>query len=450
MRLFRSIPTTPLEDWVYQKIGGHQKSFDRKAIEDYQLFMLNEVIKRAREKSSFYRQKLTKTPQSLSSLKDLALFPFTTADDIRNSALSLVCVSQSEIQRVVTLDTSGTTGKPKRIYFTKLDQDLTIDFFKYGMSVFTNIDDRVLILLPYETPGSVGDLLAKGLRRLGAKPIPYGLVFDPKEVLETIQDQKATVLVGAPTHVLALARFSQHSIKDYPHHPKKVLLSTDYLSPSIMQAIEAVWGCKVYNHYGMTEMGLGGGVDCQARVGYHYREADLYIEIIDPQTGELLPEGQTGEIVFTTLTRAGMPLIRYRSGDLSRILPKKCPCKTELKTLAYIRSRISSQIVLDQTKDHRLSIADLDDALFKIESIANFSARLIGDLHKSTLELEMVIIPNTKADWRTQVEESLDHIPAIKQTMQINRLSMNINGRIYQPASGGSLAKRIIVDQRSR
>ena len=92
---------------------------------------------------------------------------------------------------------------------------------------------------------------------------------------------------------------------------KSVLLTTDYVPEAIVEFVERLWRCTVYNHYGMTEMGLGGGVECQARRGYHLREADLYFEIVNPQTEMPVVEGETGEVVFTTLTRRGMPLIRY-------------------------------------------------------------------------------------------------------------------------------------------
>ena len=96
----------------------------------------------------------------------------------------------------------------------------------------------------------------------------------------------------------------------------------------------------------MTEMGLGGGVQCSARQGYHLREADLYFEIVDPHSGEPLPEGELGEVVFTTLTREGMPLIRYRTGDLSRFLPGQCPCGTLLRSMESIRQRVAGNLEL--------------------------------------------------------------------------------------------------------
>ena len=120
------------------------------------------------------------------------------------------------------------------------------------------------------------------------------------------------------------------------------------MSPAaIVKGLQEIWDCAVYNHYGTTEMGLGGGVECAARRGYHLREADLYFEIIDPLTGGILEdERRYGEIVVTTLTRHGMPLIRYRTGDRSRFIPGNCLCGTLLNTLEKVSGRFGGLIHL--------------------------------------------------------------------------------------------------------
>ena len=177
---------------------------------------------------------------------------------------------------MVTLDTSGTTGNPKRLFFTRADQELTIDFFHRGMTTFTDAGDRVLILLPGQTPGSVGDLLATALHRFDAVPIKYGPVVDPDDVLRVIRREAISVLVGVPVHLLALAR------RDPTLQIKSVLFATDHVPDPIRAELERAWGCQTYDHYGMTEMGLGGGVECAARRGYHLREADLLFEIVNP------------------------------------------------------------------------------------------------------------------------------------------------------------------------
>ncbi|HPV07314.1 MAG TPA: AMP-binding protein [Aggregatilineales bacterium] len=362
---------TPLEPWIARKAGLERLT--RAELEAYQLARLQETLRLVRERSPFYRQHLAGCPTTLGSLADLSALPFTTADDIRQNPLRFLCVSQSEVERVVTLPTSGTTGTPKRIFFSRADQELTLDFFHIGMSTFTRPGDRVLILLPVARRGSVGDLLADALERMGAHGIRHGPVQDVAETLTTLFDEGANVVVGVPTQVLALVRAP--AARRFPTAPiESVLLSMDHVPASIVSALEQAWPCTVYNHYGMTEMGLGGGVDCEARRGYHLREADLYVEIVDPQTGEPVPDGQPGEVVFTTLTRHAMPLLRYRTGDISRFLPGACPCGTCLKTLAHVRSRVRGIIPLGAGTS--ISIAELDEVIFCFDKVLDFTATL--------------------------------------------------------------------------
>ncbi len=384
---------TPLDPWIQHKL-------DQADLAEYQLRRLNETLRLVTTRSRFYRQRLANNPLALTTLDDLTRLPLTSAEDVRADPLAFVCVSQDDIQRVVTLDeanfplttltTSGTTGQPKRLYFTHDDQELTIDFFHIGMSTFTAPGDRVLILLPGDTPGSVGDLLATALTRLGAIPIKHGPMRDATATLDVLQRDKIDVIVGVPTHVLALARQPQA-----PHvRLKSVLLSTDHVPQAVKRVIEQKFDCEVYNHYGMTEMGLGGGVDCEARRGYHLREADLLFEIIDPVSGERVPDGEYGEVVFTTLTRRGMPLIRYRTGDVSRFLTEPCPCGTRLKTLERITHRLSGRVAIGS---QYLTMADLDEVVFGIDGVLNFTATMLNESGRDCLHLGVKITEDQPA-----------------------------------------------------
>jgi len=201
-------------------------------------------------------------------------------------------------------------------------------------------------------------------------------VRDLEETLRCMCENQVNCLVGVPTQVLALARFQQSHQKTFPLRMKSVLLSTDYVPEAIASTIESAWSCVVFNHYGMTEMGLGGGVFCEGNYGYHLREADMYFEIVDPVTGQPLPDGETGEVVFTTLTRQGMPLIRYRTGDRSRFLPGTCPCGSELKSLEKISGRIRHEFEIGG-KPCRIS--DLDEVLFPIPGLINYRLTISGE-----------------------------------------------------------------------
>jgi phenylacetate-coenzyme A ligase PaaK-like adenylate-forming protein len=450
------VKLTPLEAWIGNKIGVGPRLPLRSELQACQLERLNQTIRLAGENSRFYAQRLAGLPAELSCLEDFARFPLTSADELRQAGLQLLCVSQSQVERIVTLDTSGTTGSPKRIYFTRPDQELTIDFFQHGMSTFTRSGDRVMILLPHERPGSVGDLLSLGLKRLGAAPVRYGPVRDPEQALFIMQAERVNILVGAPVNVLTLARFWEAHKQAAWIKPQQVLLSTDHVPQAIVNALEEIWGCKVYNHYGMTEMGLGGGVECQARRGYHLREADLYFEIVDSHTGQVLPDGEMGEVVFTTLTRQGMPLIRYRTGDLSHFIPGPCACGTVLHTLEKVAHRLDGKVVFRNsanvnqvsTDGLALYMADLDETLFPIRELLNFSACLIQQDGRDCLTLKTIVLPGAAENVEQRVLQRLATIPAIRTAQQVAGLELCVQVQAFEIANAGSLAKRVILDRR--
>jgi phenylacetate-CoA ligase len=180
--------------------------------------------------------------------------------------LEFLCISQSEVERVVTIRSSGTTGQPKRVFFNRADLDSTVDFFQHGMSTLIEAGQRVFILMPGRSPGSVGDLLIDGLGRMGATRIVDGPVRDADAALDQILAHQSHCLVGIPVQVLSLVRHPKSLCIPYGSI-RSVLLSTDYVPESIVDNIERTWGCTVYQHYGMTEMGYGGGVECSAHEG---------------------------------------------------------------------------------------------------------------------------------------------------------------------------------------
>jgi len=149
---------------------------------------------------------------------------------------------------------------------------------------------------------------------------------------------------------------------------RSLLLSADYVPDAIAKRLASLWGCKVFEHYGMTEMCFGGGVFCDNLAGYHMREADLYFEIIS-EDGKTLPDGEYGEIVFTTLTRTGMPLVRYRTGDYGRFKKQRCECSGELKLMEKIRRRMDGGVSLGGRDFY---ISDFDEMLFSCDKIVDY------------------------------------------------------------------------------
>lgn len=319
-----------LDQWINEKMSAAGiDGLENLAV--YQLERINSTLEHACQNSLHYRTRIGR--KKLSSLQELSQIPFTSPSDLQTDPYGMLCVHPNEVARIVTLNTSGSTGPSKRVFFTEKDLELCRDFFHYGMQCLVNAKDTVGILFPHETPASVGDQLIKGLERLGSSTVPlYSLSSD--DVLANIETHGITSLAGMPGQMSLLA-------EKFPHikSVKTVLLSADFVSDKVRNTILQAWGSEVFEHYGMTEMGLGCAVSCEHQLGYHVREADLYLEIIDPISGRPLPDGEWGEIVFTSLTRVGMPFIRYRTGDISRWKTERCSCGSKLRLLDYIQDR---------------------------------------------------------------------------------------------------------------
>lgn len=418
------VATTSLEGWIARRLGASEFALTREALARRQLQAIQETVVWARGHSRFYAQRLAGismgAPRSLGEFSEL---PFTSPADLAEHAAEFLCVSQEEISRVVTLNSSGTTGAPKRIFFTTADQEMALDFFAHGVAAIAAPGDRMLIALPGEREGSVGYQLAKGIARAGVVPIPHGLSVDPVRTLAHMEQVKATSIIGLPVQMLALAMDGDTLGASAMRRLRSIVLCSDHVPRSLVQTLQSRSGAEVFEHYGMTEMGLGGGVDCKAHMGYHLREADLYFEIVDPATGAPLPDGETGEVVFTSLHRTGMPLIRYRTGDVSRFLPGPCGCGTLLKRLERVQGRIDGSICLGT--QGALNIVMLDEALFAIAGLLDFSAAYLQGA-PSRLLLTIYAPAINASRLIAAAAEAVRALPAIRMSCESGELQIDV------------------------
>lgn len=385
--------TTPLDDRL-AVVHGLSPGFGRAELEALQFARLNATIDHARRHSPFYRSRNDWPDGPIRDRADLARLPFTTAADLARADPPLVAVSQSEIERIVTLPTSGTSGPPKRVWFTPEDREATLDFFRHGMALFTRPGDRVVVAFPAERPGGVGDGLAAALARLGATPVIAPGEATPADLVDLLRRSGARVAAGPPVRLLAAARVSAAD-GGAPIRLDAVLVSSDRASASLRRGLERAWGCAVHDHWGMTETGYGGAVECVAHAGLHVREADLLVEVVDPATGAPLAFGASGEIVVSTLGRRAMPLLRYRTGDRGRLIDAPCACGSRLLRLSGLEGRIDGDVIL--AGGLRLSMPQLDEIVFAVDGVCDFSAQSI-DGEPATLRLSVAAVGRSKGE----------------------------------------------------
>ncbi len=371
-----------LDGWMAQKFGIAPEQLTREIIEQRQLQELNRLLSWCAENSSYYKD----YPQQFSSLEELAALPFLTGEDIIRQGNRMVCVSQSEISRVVTMQTSGTTGASKRLYFSEADQQLTVDFFACGLSELNRAGDRCMVLMPGNRQGGMSYLIQQALRTLDVVPVPCDNRASFAQIAQSLQQEQVTTMVGSPVQILSLARYLRHY--GLPHQLKAVLVSSDYLPESVRQAIADTLHCAVYDHYGITEGGLGFSIECEQHCGLHIRENDLLVEIIDPATGQAVPEGQWGEMVFTTLTRRAMPLIRYRTGDKARLLAEPCACGSVVKRMDKIDGRI-------QQLQAPYCMSVLDELMFQLPQLVDY--QVTYEAAERQLQLQLLLTEKSAA-----------------------------------------------------
>jgi phenylacetate-coenzyme A ligase PaaK-like adenylate-forming protein len=359
-----------LDAWVAERTGL-PSPFTRQDLDAWQLARLRETIAYARATSPFYRSCRDWPGSEIASLEDLTRLPFTEQADLARADPPLLALSQNAIARTVTLETSGTDGPPKRLHFTAEDLEATIDFFHHGMAMLTRPGDVAAIAFPASRAGGISEGLAIALRRLGAIPRRAPVSSGTAEFVAWLRAAKPDVIAGPPVPLLAAARAAA-SDGGVPLRVRAMLLSSDYVANSLARAIAMACGAEVFEHWGMTETGFGGAVDCAYHVGCHLRENELFVEVIDPETGEPVQPGTLGEAVVSTLRRRSVPLLRYRTGDLVRLIEEPCPCGSVLRRLGSFSGRAGASVTLPGAGE--LTLPLLDEALFAIEAVTDFTA----------------------------------------------------------------------------
>lgn len=307
------------------------------------------LVKYVYENSSFYKNLFNEyglNPDSVKNLSDLSMLPFTTKADLRGAyPYKMAAVPMDDIMRIHA--SSGTTGKPIVMGYTKKDIDGWSQMVARvcAMAGVTAKDIAQLSFGYGLFTGGFG--LHHGLEELGATVVPFSSGNTERQLL-LMDDFQTTVLVSTPSFALYMAETAlEKGINPASFKLHTGLFGGEPCSDIMRREIEEQWQIKATINYGLTEV-VGPGVsgECTEQNGMHIMEDYFISEIIDPETGRQLPEGETGELVLTPVFKEGFPVIRYRTGDITRFIPEPCPCGRTLRRMDYITGRTDDMIII--------------------------------------------------------------------------------------------------------
>jgi len=335
---------------------------EREALERLQLAQLRQTVTWAL-KTPFYRRRLAEAgltrSEDIASLRDLRHLPYTTKDDLREAYPDgLLAVEPEQAVRLHT--SSGTTGMPTVIYHTRRDLDAWTELVARCIvatgatagDVFQNMTHYGLFT------GGLG--LHYGAERVGMLVIPVSSGNTSRQI-QLLRDFRATVVHATPSYLLHLhTALAGAGVTTDQLHLRKAFIGAEPHSEQIRRKIETLFGIEAYNSYGLSEMnGPGVAFECLYKTGLHLWEDAYILEIIDPHTRQPLAEGETGEIVMTTLQRQATPLLRYRTRDLSHLVSGHCPCGRSHRRLARLKGRSDDMLIINGVNVFPSQIEDL-------------------------------------------------------------------------------------------
>ena len=387
------------------------ETMDRSEMEQLQLEMLQTTINRAYRNVPFYHRKfeqLNLAPEDVLSLQDIRKLPFTTKDDLRDGyPYEMFAVPLREIVRIHS--SSSATAKPIVVGYTRNDLKHWADQTARVMSAAgVTKDDVVQIAFDYGLfTGGFG--MHYGAERLGASVIPVSSGNTERQV-QIMQDFRSTALVSTPSFALYLAEvMSRMGTASAGLWLRVGLFGGEPMTAKVRSEIESRLGIIATDNYGISAvMGPGIAGECELRDGLHINEDHFLVEVIDPETLEVLADGEEGELVITTLTKEGLPMIRYRTRDVTTITRGKCKCGRTTARMAPVRRRTDDMVIvrgvnvypreieallydIEHVQPHYQIVIDREAGLEQLTLRVELSSGLISDQMQRLVELEDTI-----------------------------------------------------------
>ncbi|WP_457606467.1 phenylacetate--CoA ligase family protein [Nitratifractor sp.] len=424
------------------------ESAPREEIEAVQLRRLKETARRVYALTPFYKEKFDELgilPEDLRSLEDLRRLPFTRKQDLRDHyPFGLFCVPMSEVVRIHS--SSGTTGKPTVVGYTVHDMEVWNEVMArvYTMAGVT-AEDVVHNGYGYGLfTGGLG--FHYGAELIGAAVVPASGGFTDRQLM-LMRDFGATVLACTPSFALHLAEVAARAGSEFRRDYKlKVgIFGAEPTSEGLKKAVAQAWGIKYQEVYGLSEI-IGPGVSssCNHSDLLHINEDHFLAEIIDPETGEVLPEGERGELVITTLTKQALPIIRYRTGDITSIVREPCGCGRTMARMESIVGRADDMLIVNGVNVYP---SQVEHVIANAEGVT-LNYQIIADKKGHLDKLEIMV--EVSEEIMTDKIGELERIRKEIQASLLNNLYINAAVKLVEPNTiERSMGKAVrVVDKR--
>ncbi len=429
---------------VYNEI----ESAKREELEELELKRLQSTVERVYSLSTFYKEKFDElgiTPKDITSLEDIKKLPFTTKKDLRaHYPFGLFTVPMSEVARIHS--SSGTTGKPTVVGYTKSDMDVW-DEVMARVFTLAGATSKDIVHNAYGYGLFTGGLgFHNGAEKIGAAIVPASAGMTDRQLM-LMRDFGASILASTPTFALHMAEVAQKAGSDYLSHYKLKagIFGAEPTSKGLKKEVSNAWGIDYHEVYGLSEIiGPGVAANCKESDLLHVFEDHFFIEIINPQTGESLPDGQRGELVITPLTKQALPLIRYKTGDITSITKEPCKCGRTLLRMESIVGRVDDMLIISGVNVYP---SQIEHVIANTEGVT-LNYQIIVDKHGHLDKLEIHIEVSDEI-----MTDSLGQMAALKKEIQhalLNNLYINAHVVLVQPRSiERSMGKAVrIIDKR--
>lgn len=395
---------------------------DRAKIEEIQLEKLQKVVAHAYANQAPYRKKMDAAgvkPEDIQSLADITKLPFVTKDDLaENYPTGMWAVDKHDIVRVHA--SSGTTGKPKIAGYTRNDLEMWGECVARCLAM-AGADQDSVVQVAYGYGLFTGGLGAHiGAEKMGCMVLPMSSGNTQKQLM-FMQDMQSTILCCTPSYALTLAEAAEHAgIKPGDLNLKGGVFGAEPWTDGMRWEIEKRLGLKAHDIYGLSEiMGPGVSASCDENAGMHIMDDYFYVEVLDPDTLEPVPDGERGELVITTIGKEGMPMIRYRTRDICYITHEPCACGRTTTRMSRVFGRTDDMLII---RGVNVFPSQVETVIAKFENKLTMNYKLyVGrEDNKDTFELAVELadgidVDNMKflAELKTDVDHELRSILGI-------------------------------------